>query len=494
MYVLYVTSPNDCRLTRCDVGQVITIDMLPEEVLLAIFDFFVDEDAFKKRDVEVWQSLVHVCRRWRSVVFGSPRRLNLRLVCGAKTPVRDALDVWPPLPLVIRGCDHQTRGANNIIVGLKRSDRVCRIDLWGHNLSPLDKALAEMQEPFPKLTDLAIKMTTFFSERVTALPDSFLGGSAPHLRCLKLYGIPFPGLPKLLSSATHLVDLQLSNIPHSGYFSPEAVATALSMSTSLKLLSLKFLSSRSRPDQASPRPHPTRSLLPVLDTLRFEGVTEYMDDLVARIDAPRLNNLDVAFWNEIISDIPQFIQFIGRTRTLEVLETAHVTFQVDGAGVRLSSETSGHRELIVKILCGDSEMQLLRVCTSYLPPLSTSEDLYIYESMYPQLDWPNNNTPWLELLRPFTSVKNLYLSDVLASRIAPALQELVGDRTTEVLPALENISLEGIQPWKPVPEGIEKHTIARQLSGHPIAVSPASSWERNMNLQCLDLEFEELEE
>jgi hypothetical protein len=34
-------------------------------------------------------------------------------------------------------------------------------------------------------------------------------------------------------------------------------------------------------------------------------------------------------------------------------------------------------------------------------------------------------------------------SEELVPRISPALQELVGGRTTEVLPALENILLEG---------------------------------------------------
>ncbi len=33
----------------------------------------------------------HVCQKWRSVVFGSPRRLNLRLLCTKRTPVREML-------------------------------------------------------------------------------------------------------------------------------------------------------------------------------------------------------------------------------------------------------------------------------------------------------------------------------------------------------------------------------------------------------------------
>ena len=106
--------------------------------------------------IEAWQSLVHVCRRWRSVVFGSPRRLNLRLVCTAKTPARDTLDVWPALPLVIRcNGDYPTESVDNIIAVLERSDRVCQINLMDVPSSHLEKVSAAMQEPFPELTHLA---------------------------------------------------------------------------------------------------------------------------------------------------------------------------------------------------------------------------------------------------------------------------------------------------------------------------------------------------
>jgi hypothetical protein len=90
--------------------------MLPDDVLLGLFDFYADEDVDEdfepslrvkakqkqKQRIEAWITLAHVCRRWRSVVFQSPRRLNLRLLCTTKTPARDTLDVWPPLPLIIQ--------------------------------------------------------------------------------------------------------------------------------------------------------------------------------------------------------------------------------------------------------------------------------------------------------------------------------------------------------------------------------------------------------
>jgi hypothetical protein len=444
----------------------------------------VDQDAFIKKDVEAWQLLAHVCRRWRSVVFGSPRRLNLRLVCEPRTP-RGTLDVWPPFPLIIR---HIIRTEDflredGIIAVLKRRDRVCQIDISALDPTSTKILLAAMQHPFPELTDLRL------DGMPTAIPDSFLGGSAPRLRKLCLGPFLFPGLPKLLLSATHLVDLQLRYIHHPRIFSLKAMATALSTLASLQFLGLKteFRYAQHHSDQASSRPPPARFLLPVLNTLRYDGISRYFDDFVALIDAPRLNNLDITLLNDNELDIPQFTQFISCTSMLEVLKKAHVAFQVEGAGIKLSSQTSGHGELQVKITCRTLDRQLSslqQVLTSFLPPLFTPEDLYIYETMYPRQFWPKyiTNTLWLELLRPFPAVKNLYLSDEIIPRIAPALQELIWGTTTEVLPILQNIFLEGLPLWG-VPEGyrgIEQFIAARQLSGRPITVSAIPLSERDL--------------
>ena len=209
----------------------------------------------------------------------------------------------------------------------------------------------------------------------------------------------------------------------------------------------------------------------------YHGFCEYLDDLVARIDAPHLNKLDVTFVDQNIFEIrqiPQFIQFITRTSTFDVLKTAHISYQDFGAGVRLLSETPIYRELSVKIPYpyGELDLHFLcleRLCTLPLPLLSILEDLYIFEGIACP-NWPND-TLWLELLRPFTAVKNLYLSGAFASRIAPVLQELVGERTTEVLPALETIYVEESRTWGAFQIGIEKLIAARQLSGCPITVT-----------------------
>ena len=466
----------------CNVGQVIRIDVFLDDVLLGIFDFYVDISPWawndSKPEIEKWQSLVHVCRRWRSLVLGSPRRLNLRLYCTPQTPARNRLDIWPALPLIVVG-GMTISGTDNIIAALGQSNRVCQVNLelagW-----QLEEVLAAMQVPFPELT----KLRLFSDDKMlTVIPDSFLDGSARRLRTIDLDGIPFPRLPKLLLSATHLVDLLLFSIPHSGYISPEAIVALISVLSSLERLFLEFQSPQSRPDlETRSLPPPKRSILPALSLFHFKGITEYLEDLVTHIDAPQLDEMEITFFNQIDFDCPRLTQFINRTPTLAVRapDEARVQFRDRTANVKLRyrrPKSGLHRDyLLIEISCGEPDWQLSsieQVCNSSLPPPSTVEVLYI-EHGYSELVWKNDaieNALWLQLLLPFAAVKNLYLSKKFAPGIAFALQELVGGRITEVLPSLQNIFVKGLEPSGLFQENIGQFVAARRLSGHPIAIS-----------------------
>ena len=161
------------------------IGVLPDDILLGIFGSYVDMSQFEPyesvafyEDIEAWQSLVHVCQRWRNLVFESPRRLNLQLFCTPETPAKDTLDIWPALPLIVFGRVTLSSGTDNVMAALGESNRVCQVNLdladW-----QLEEVLAAMQVPFPGLTDLRL-----FSggETPPAIPNSFLSGSAlPHV-------------------------------------------------------------------------------------------------------------------------------------------------------------------------------------------------------------------------------------------------------------------------------------------------------------------------
>ena len=466
------------------------IDVLPDDVLLEIFDFYtitgpLDEGMSSdecKKATETWQSLIHVCRRWRGLVLGSPRRLNLRLYCTSKTPIRDTLDVWPALPLVIGGVMTLSSGTDNITATLGQSNRVCQVLLWSFARAcmQLEKVFAAMQVPFPELTDLRLSS---FGMHPPAIPDSFLDGSAPRLRSFKLHGIPFLGLPNLLLSATHLVSLSLSHIPRSGYISPEAMVAPLSMLSSLRTLILKFEFPDSRPDRESRSLHPPkRSLLSALHEFQFEGDNEYLEEFITRIDTPQLDEMDITFFNLINFDSSQLAQFINRSPTLRVRDKAHVQFYDYLASVALLAQSPA---LKIGILRGEPDRQLssvAQVCNSLLHPLSAVEDLYI-EHRYRRHVWRNDaveNTLWLHLLLPFTAVKNLYLSKEFVLGIGATLQELIGGTITEVLPGLQNIFVEKLGSLGPLQAKIEQFVAVRQLSDRPVAIS---FWEIDSNMK-----------
>ena len=470
------------------VNRNYRIDALPDDVLLEIFGFYMNwcYSKFKeKRSVEAWQSLIHVCRRWRSVVFLSPRRLDLRLFCSnlkirfrtSQTLARDTLDVWPDFPLIVHGyllITSLSGDSVRIISALRRTNRVCEVDIGvdPRGSEQWEEVLTAMEVPFPILRRLKLGPFPKVVPLSILIPDTFLGGSAPRLRYLELEYISFPGIPKLLLSATHLVHLHLRCIPHSGYISPEAVATCLSVLISLNTLSLGFESPLSFPDwESRSLSPPKRYILTALHRFDFRGVTEYLEGLVIRIDAPQLNRMCITFFNQIDFDCPRLAQFINCTPALRALDKAYV-----GLGGDFPRVTLGHYKLAISVSCIKPDWQLSsieQVCNSSLPPLSTVEDLYIEKHSLEQF-WENDaieNALWLRLLLPFTAVKNLYLSEVFAPYIAAALQELVGERIAEVLPSLENIFVGRYKRSGPVHKNIWRFVAARQLSGHIIAIS-----------------------
>ena len=310
-------------------------------------------------------------------------------------------------------------GTDNIIALLGQSNRVCQVSLWALAGWQVEEVLARMQVPFPELTVLSLSS---LDQMPPVIPDSFLRGSAPRLRHFELEGIPFPGLPKLLLSATHLVYLRLEDIPLSGYISPEVMVALLSVLSSSENFTFNSnpllinLNSDSECRSLPPKP----SILPALNYFRFQGVTEYLDKLVTHIETPQLDQMHITFFNQIDFDCPRLAQFINRTPTLGARDQVHVQFGDWSTNVILP----GTLEIVISWEEPDRQVSsVVQVCNSSLPHLSTVEDLWIElrlgEQSF-QID-AVENTQWLQLFLQFTAVENLHLSKELAPSIAAAL-------------------------------------------------------------------------
>jgi hypothetical protein len=461
--------------------------MLPDLILLEIFDFYVHEDP---KEVEAWHTLVHVCQNWRNIVFGSPRRLDLQLYCTASTPLREMLDVWPQLPVFISvngqgRCELWGKGhVDNLIAALEHNDRICRLDLNYMPSKKMGNLFPTMEQPFPALKRLKLHLR---SRTPWDVPALLLGGSAPHLQTLILDQIQFPGLPKLLLSATHLVHLRLREMYGWAFISPEEMATCLSVLTRLERLEIGFDHCSNDESHWRRPPQLTRTLLPALTELRFfpRDICRYMEDLMSRIDAPLLHKF-IFPSRQPISDTPQLIQFIDRTPKFKKHDAARMVITEWRIWVTFLQTVDGRLESGISCEVPDWRLSsVAQACISSLPLclIPAVEHLYIQNRPRSKRFWDgisrgaweddaeSSQSQWLDIFQPFTAVKCLYISRAFVKHIASALQKLVGERATEVLPALQTLLFEESLSSGPVKKAIEQFISARRLANRPIAIS-----------------------
>jgi len=377
------------------------------------------------------------------------------------------------------------KARDNVVAALRLNLRVSGMWLQPSSDSEWEALGPPMQRPFPALTRLWLGLA-FLTKN--AIPRSFLGGSAPSLRDIYLRHVPFPALPELLLSATNLVRLRYDNIPRSGYISPQAMVTGLSTLTRLETLSLMFRSPRSLSDRAIriPPPH-TRTLLPALTYLRFQGIPEYIQDLVAQIDTPLLESMMIELFHQEVLEISELAKFVRRADKLSLVNRAEVTYKTDRISVTLSEELLRSRVDPKALLLYPNYPELnlrfsylAHFCQSCLPTLSAFESLYIYGlTLYTWQDVVDHPNPqFLELLHPFNAVKDLHLSHNIAPHVAQALRGLPVERVMEVLPALETIFIPGLRRVRPMKKAIYEFADARQLSGHPVSISSSNRRDR----------------
>jgi hypothetical protein len=370
-HVVPLVKVNDEDDVADEQGNPLTIDVLPEDVLLEIFDYYKLASSGPSWG---WHRLIHVCRQWRSLVFASRHRLDLRLLCTYGTPVRKTLDCWPPLPIVVRyGEDKPPLSPNaaedeeNIVAALHHRERVCQVDLVVGSsqfarLSPL------LQKPFPSLESLALRPRE--KNLALVLPTAFLGrggsGSGrtttPRLRNLYLDAVApaassSSSLPTadattfLLPCSKDLVCLRLQRVPGDAYIPPDALLATLAATIRLEILCVQFAAPRAPPSFSYPNPTTTTTTpwspvppppssprfgattvrvldvtLPGLTRFEYRGSSEYLEDLARGIrSAPSLARTYVSLFDQATSfDVPHFARFVART-TMSTMSTTTTT-------------------------------------------------------------------------------------------------------------------------------------------------------------------------
>jgi hypothetical protein len=317
------------------------------------------------------------------------------------------------------------------VAALKQSSRVCSIDLV-ITRSLLEK-LFTISEPFLELEELVLLSQD--NVQLT-LPSTFRWG--PRLRTLHSTRVAFPSFPRLLLPSRDLVDLRLHEISVVGYF-PEEFAGALSGMTQLQSLSLHFLS-RPRTDFRSPPPSGQPIVLPALAYLKYQGISNYLDSLVARIDAPCLGDVDVTFFNQLVMGASQLGQFIERIEILKSLSQADVQISKLAISIRFS-QPRAPTSLGLQILCERLDRQLFsmgQICNNFSPFLFRVKDLRVSSTRASTGQDDIYSRLWLELIGAFGGAEDVCVAGELATDMLRALTQ-VDEEHTAILPSLRNL-------------------------------------------------------
>ena len=279
-----------------------------------------------------------------------------------------------------------------------------------------------------------------------------------------------------LLSAPNLVALKLKSISENDYIPTETIVRSLATLTRLETLSITFYEA-SPPDQNESRLDLTmRAILPALTNFRYRGYYEYLEDFLAQITTPRLDNLRIEYYADDIK-ASQLSQFINHTENLKLswFKIVKVMFYPLATFVQLDCLPECHQAwLILDFLDVEWLDEQVPYVTNVLGQLvatfSNVDHLSSHGDHVDSIEM--ESTDWLPFFHLFQAVKVVHLSGGVAAYIVSALEEATDKMAAEVLPALDLIWLdeEGNQESDRPVGPIERFLSLRQLSGRPVTV------------------------
>ena len=436
-------------------------DTFPDEIIQEIFAFCLCNRHWNPiGHMKEWQRLVHVCQRWRRIIYGSPSFFDLHLYCSAQTPFLNNLSNWPEFPLTVHYVVSHGDLDDDLISALDCRDRVHRIELVIQETETYDM-FAAMQFSFPALTHLDLTGVhveeEFMDDQVIRLPWEFMEGFAPSLQHLRFDAISCPTIPDFLASAPGLVSLHLEDIPPDGvgYISPEDLIAGLAGLSSLTTLCIKFQSWHDLPLRASPDAL-NHAVLPALTHFVFRGEYDYLEILVAYISTPRVEDVQIEYYSTPVDDrveAGQLFRFIDHTGHFGFAQfsRAQLSFDLFKAYIKLDHALGECRQAQFSLTIRDAAPLPLTKLDFPVPRIThvigqlvvmfmNVGHLSINVEHHGQSD-RFDNSKWLPLLRLFPSVETLHISGRLAAHLATVLDDIAEERVSDVFSALRSLRL-----------------------------------------------------
>jgi hypothetical protein len=396
----------------------------------------------------------------------------------------------PPLPLFIDYIQMDTDPAitaeeeEGILLALGQHNRVRRVRL--HMPVPnLRKLIMALVEEYPVLEYL-IMMPSTPPTNVTStallLPETL---QAPHLRHLLLKGFAFPIGSRFFMTAVGIVTFYLLIDHQSAYFEPDTLLQWISFMPQLETLRVVFISPVLNDDvetQPMHAPIMTHVTFPNLRRFEFQGASAYLEAVVHRITAPRLEKLRIQLFLQSTLSVLRLLRFMDIAENLK-FDSTKIEFSKNVVSVGMYlREKAKDAPVSMNVFCWYLDLQvscMAQIFDSLSQGLSTVDHLTLehegpseeHEHNEPEIDpavraeW--SRTEWRNLLRSFSNVKTLHIDDRLIKELSNCLRLDDGEPSLELLPELRRLTYSGSGD---IGDAFTSFIDDRQKTGRPVTL------------------------
>ena len=351
----------------------------------------------------------------------------------------------------------------NVLAALKRPHRVHSIHLTVTK-SLLEK-ISSIEHPFSELEDLVLLSQ---GGELLTLPSTFRWST--RLRRLHSTEVSFCTHQLAFYSMRGIVDLQLHDIDN--YLFLKSLAETLS-GLALQSLSIQVRSIHNLVvTPLSKKRIVELSFIPSLSRLRYRGKSKYLDSLLARLDAPYLTDVEIAFFNEAQFNLTNVIKFIDRTEMQKLHRPANILFSEQSASISLTQSAPTY--LKFRVLCepfGQQLSSMAQLCGHFFSLHLRVENICI--KMIPsRMLHHTDSEDWVALLYSFNRSKRFHRardSDPPTETKRPS--RLSDGQRAALLPALPKLCIcEFGSRYSPLREAVVSLMMDYRLSDHPIEV------------------------
>jgi hypothetical protein len=448
-----------------------TINSLPDELLVEIFDWSRLDDGYDWIFRRRWYKLLQICRRWRYVVLEWASRLKICFLCNSANPITTMPSHLTAIPLAIKFEPNwplpylPKPPKKELLLALQHCNRLYNIFIGCCALegSGLLKAL---DNAFPILEALSL----LYNDGIQVLPNNFV---APRLRALHLVKFTIPMGHLSLTNAANLLSLRLERIPASGYYPPEYLVECIANMPHLENIWFGF---EEDPDMVMElaRTEITRMVLPKLSRLKYTGIIIYLDNLLARISTPVLHDFRflVFLTQSSTLTVLSLPTFLGTIQNLD-FRTAVISF--DQPSFKFTNTYHPEQPSVVppyfsfniydEIQDRAAVSMIQTLCSANAPALPVVEYLDL-EAYWYSLGFMTHHPLWYTFLRLFRGVKTLRTDSVLATVLSDVLDPHNEAATNELLPVLSELVVVSRDDLLQQPFSSFIH--ARRLAGHSV--------------------------